>query len=635
MTNQTKLKIERVKITKKDSSVYDEKFHSGLNVIRGENGTGKSTLIELISYGLGGDIKKDSWKEEALGCDQVFIVLLINKKAYTFKREIEGESNKPPISIYEGGYEESKLNLDKWTVYKYQKGKDRNSFAMQIFELLGYEQHITANGDSLTVHQLLRLLYVDQDTPASNIFRSESFTYDRESMRIAIGEFLFGFDNLEAHTIRQKLYEAQKRFDKLETDLKAIYRILGRTNIPASVKELEAEILSLHQQLTEVESVKSDKIEKSIPAGSEKLKNELREVRNELNLISKERSIIDEKIIAISYDIAESKEFIQTLDEREIALKQSQFTVNHIGLIEFEYCPSCLSKLSDQAEHSNCKLCRTCDDLQINESYIQSINELNFQRNETRRMIDLQLTEQVKLTASLKRINEENYRNKIKFNELNSFASDYEVEITKAAKEKGFIEAQIESYQDKIELAQDIEQQIDTKSELQKNITKLSDKLKLIETSSIRRKRKVFNSISEIVIDVLAKDIGVEDKAFANAKKFEFNFATDSMHLDGRAKFSASSNVLLKNAFHLAVLLTATNDSEFRIPCFTMFDNIEDKGMTEERSQNFQRILASKCSELKTDYQVIMSTSMVDESLNNKTYGVGPFYEKGEHTLDI
>jgi ribosomal protein S8 len=638
MMNKTKLIIKRVDIRRKGISVYNEEFHSGLNVIRGENGTGKSTIMELISYGLGGDVKKQNWKEEALLCDIIFIELDINYKPYVFKRDIEGDSNKPKINIFEGTYEEGLKSLEGWTSYKYRKSDTRKSFAMQIFNLLGYEQHNTSDGDALTIHQLLRLLYVDQDTPASNIFRMESFTYDRESMRKAIGEFLFGFDDLEAHTIRQKKYDAEKKFEKLESDLKAIYRVLGKTNVSASVIEIQNEIGTLIEQLAKIDDQKVIDLEANSQTQSEHLNSELKKTKLDLEVTAKEISFLEERILSLSYEISESNEFIKTIEQREIALKQAQFTVNQLGIIDFDYCPSCLTKISDEnkEQHLSCKLCKSSVDTTIvNESYIQALNELDFQRNETRRIIDIQSTERVKLIASSNRVKEHSIRTKAKFNELNIFSSDYEVLITKAANEKGFIEAQIKALYDKIELAEEIETQIDKKSKLNQLITILDDKLKLIESGSAKRKRSVYSDISKTVIDILSQDIGVEDKAFANAKKFEFNFSTDNMILDGRAKFSASSNVILKNAFHLAVLLIAVKDDRFRIPCFTMFDNIEDKGMTETRSRNFQRILAKKCNELSTDYQVIMSTSAVDDSLNNDTYGVGPFYDIGEHTLAI
>jgi hypothetical protein len=66
-----------------------------------------------------------------------------------------------------------------------------------------------------------------------------------------------------------------------------------------------------------------------------------------------------------------------------------------------------------------------------------------------------------------------------------------------------------------------------------------------------------------------------------------------------------------------------------------LMDNIEDKGMMEERSQNFQRILVSECDKLTNDYQIIFTTSMIDPDLNKSEYVAGPFYKKGNHTLQF
>ena len=64
-------------------------------------------------------------------------------------------------------------------------------------------------------------------------------------------------------------------------------------------------------------------------------------------------------------------------------------------------------------------------------------------------------------------------------------------------------------------------------------------------------------------------------------------------------------------------------------------DNIEDKGMVPERSQNFQHSLVNACNNLNNDYQVIFTTSMIADDLNNTPNCIGPYYPKGSHTLDF
>jgi DNA repair exonuclease SbcCD ATPase subunit len=63
--------VNRLIITKSGKHVYDEKFNTGVNVIRGKNSSGKSTISDFLFYGLGGELTK--WKDEAKSCDFVFV----------------------------------------------------------------------------------------------------------------------------------------------------------------------------------------------------------------------------------------------------------------------------------------------------------------------------------------------------------------------------------------------------------------------------------------------------------------------------------------------------------------------------------------------------------------------------------
>ena len=64
------LVLNRLTIRKNDSYVYDEAFHLGVNIIRGENGSGKTTIIEALIYLLGGNI--ESKKVQFNNCDYVY-----------------------------------------------------------------------------------------------------------------------------------------------------------------------------------------------------------------------------------------------------------------------------------------------------------------------------------------------------------------------------------------------------------------------------------------------------------------------------------------------------------------------------------------------------------------------------------
>ena len=47
--------LQRLRILTRNGGVaYDEKFHRGVNIIRGQNSSGKSTIVRFIFFVLGG-----------------------------------------------------------------------------------------------------------------------------------------------------------------------------------------------------------------------------------------------------------------------------------------------------------------------------------------------------------------------------------------------------------------------------------------------------------------------------------------------------------------------------------------------------------------------------------------------------
>ena len=112
-----------------------------------------------------------------------------------------------------------------------------------------------------------------------------------------------------------------------------------------------------------------------------------------------------------------------------------------------------------------------------------------------------------------------------------------------------------------------------------------------------------------------------------------FSFSTDDIAVDGKKLFAASSMVLLKNAFHLALVFASTRDPEFRYPRFALFDNIEDKGMEEERSHHFQRLIVESSASAEVEHQIIFTTSKIAPELEVPELTVGRFYKLSAKSL--
>ncbi|MEM7290253.1 MAG: AAA family ATPase, partial [Pseudomonadota bacterium] len=98
------LVIKRLVVKRNDGIAYDEAFHAGVNVIRGENSSGKSTVMNFLCYGLGGDLFE--WDKLALLCTHAWLEVQINGHVATLRREV-AESSQTPMDFFGGSYEDA------------------------------------------------------------------------------------------------------------------------------------------------------------------------------------------------------------------------------------------------------------------------------------------------------------------------------------------------------------------------------------------------------------------------------------------------------------------------------------------------------------------------------------------------
>jgi hypothetical protein len=62
---------------------------------------------------------------------------------------------------------------------------------------------------------------------------------------------------------------------------------------------------------------------------------------------------------------------------------------------------------------------------------------------------------------------------------------------------------------------------------------------------------------------------------------------------------------------------------------------MEDKGMEKERTQNFQNLLTTISSKIEQEHQIIFTTSMIADDLNNTSYCIGDEYDRNNKILKV
>ncbi len=108
------LVVRRMVVKRGTDTANDEKFHLGVNIIRGENSSGKSTILNFIFYGLGGDLNKLDWSEHALLCDHVWLEVELNGNPAVLRRKID-VTPQSAMEIFSGRYDQaSEAPIESW-----------------------------------------------------------------------------------------------------------------------------------------------------------------------------------------------------------------------------------------------------------------------------------------------------------------------------------------------------------------------------------------------------------------------------------------------------------------------------------------------------------------------------------------
>ncbi|MDP3778402.1 AAA family ATPase [Methylotenera sp.] len=628
--SKSRLFVNRFAVSQKGHFIYNEPFHKGVNIIRGANGTGKSTIADLLSYALGSVITE--WTKEQLSCDWVIVEVLMNNVPFCLKRDIT-ESGQAKMSIFEGTFDEANNSILNWTQYSIRRSDERHSYSQQIFEMLNLPRHKTDDSKNLTLHQIFRLMYVDQLSATSKLLKEDN-EYDNATYRRAIGEYLLGIDDLEAHNLRQELIAANKKYESLNGELNAIYRLFGNEVSKINEQALDNEIMDMNSQLAALRGRKKDILRAQPSELSDLVKAKALSLQGEIDLLSSNKLELEDEKSMISIELIDTELFLTSLNDRKSALEQSRLTYTSLGGVTFKYCPSCLEPVPEET-HSGCCLCKT--EIRPGErdiAYVQMLNELNFQIRESETLIEDFRKKLDDTNSKLPGINKRIAEAKFEYQELDITVESKDAVVSEIASEMGFLKSQMLSLEDRRAHINKVDVLRSDREQALTRIQKIQDKISQMDLRQAARYNYVYDSIEAKASHLLGLD-GSYEPTFDSVEEVNFDFAKDKMFVNGRSKFSASSMVVMKNCIRLAIFLHAVDDDEARLPNFMIMDNIEDKGMVEQRSQNFQKIVVSECQKLKNEYQLIFTTSMIDPVLNGTNLCVGDMYTKGTHTLAL
>ena len=324
-----------------------------INVLLGDNNSGKSTLMKLILFCLGAPINSfiDEISKEKL-CNNVTLeVTLKNGRSVRIIRKL-------PVSdafLVTPVKNNEEIVNDEITVF------NATEFSDFLLESEGYTAEKIAYAKdkmaSFRYYFLLRALYVDQDTSAHSILSDLNMGQDyftsQPIIKKAILEKMLGKDNSELQRIRIAIQELNKENSTLgaETAFLREQKEKFESMYRYEWKKLDNELLKISEEKELLAEAKYEQISKVKIINDKQTSSEL---------VFKQKALKEkvENDQILKLEISDLENILKSLGEDMLALNYKIAAKDILEELPILYCPNCLSELSEETIKRG--LCENC-----------------------------------------------------------------------------------------------------------------------------------------------------------------------------------------------------------------------------------------------------------------------------------
>lgn len=584
-----------------------------VNVLLGDNNSGKSTLMKLILFSLGAPINSfiDEISQKKL-CNNVTLeVTLKNGRSIRIIRKLPTSE---AFLVTPVKSEEEIVN-DEITVYNAEE------FSDFLLESEGYSTEKIAYAKdkmaSFRFYFLLRALYVDQDTSAHSILSDlnmgqEYFT-SQPIIKKSIVEKMLGKDNSELQRIRIAIQELNKENTTLTAEVSFLKEQRQKLENAYNYewKKLDAELLKISE-------------EKELLADAEY--EQLSKVRTINNSQSSSELILKQKVLKekiendqiLKLEISDLENILKSLNEDVVALNFKIAAKDILEELPILYCPNCLSELSEDTVARG--LCENCHKKTTEEKILNNAT--------LKKTLNDSITEAQELLVVKRNML---HQNKAEIDRL-------EKEIQKERK-RLFSESQVERnlIQESIN---DIKQRLEYLIE-KESVLKQYRKSKIDLEMAKERKKAISESLKENREQLLTAD-NKATTAMLHYDSFKITFSEylkilfteiDKCSLDENYmpliddnKMTMVSSASLKVAIRITYILALLNSNcgeDGTHVGFILLDSPKDKDLDDYRFEKFLGIIGKCCKG-----QILITGSVSDREMYKKELANAKFFEE-------
>lgn len=345
-------RIEAVRLDTSNGPV-NYAFHGDLIILAGHTGVGKTTLLELIKFGLGGDGQLAPVAVDHI--HDVHVSIHIGERRLQLSRGLDSVRRRI-VRV-----------LDLVTGERmgdHSVSGDARSISDLLLTSMGLGAGLraaarggrsTSAGAYITFNDVFRFMYVPQSEMNRDIAASQQGYYDPK--RKAVFELLFGITSSAMLQMRSDINTLKSEIEDAEREAAIVQRFLTDSGLASRID-------------AEARQVKATRAQQLATARLAKLQGEFADV------VDRQSQILRDLLTDAEVSLAEAKELARELarqheeyetERRRVALDIDRLArMESAGLrlanIEFSLCPRCTQRLDQREVPANhCPVCLQSD----------------------------------------------------------------------------------------------------------------------------------------------------------------------------------------------------------------------------------------------------------------------------------
>lgn len=587
-------------------------LNEGLIIMEGVNHHGKSTFMNLIFFGLGGDYnpfnkeKKEKLHKEITNDTNNYVELHIELNDAKYKLTRHFYQNIIFIS------DEKKNVIVTKTSRKIQDDSKEvfSDWLLKKLDIKVFDVVQGINKFKINFKDLMRLIYYDQETQIDKIYKEnvgDNYFNNTVKMRMAIFEVLMGCVYDDYYSKEGEFKLKSQEYNKLKNKLEE-YDNLLKLIVEDDVKNVDSLNKLINENNNKIHNIKIKReleferklcIEKNIQL----IKNQKRELiisQKKLLELKNEESTVQESINKIL-------DLIDEFEEELREIEKIRFVNKKLKLFSPNTCPYCLREVD--REEGKCICGSSIDENQYEKFFYTEDEYLTILSVKSKSILSLKqlLNDKIiKIESTKKEINNLD----LKINDLNNYIVDL-------------------SQDNSVNSNSSYIRQLDKKeNDLYFQNIKLNNALKLsikkndmVESLSTAKReyddlelevKKLFCKAKE---DIKNKKDNFSEKYCELMKEvddtcFDANIGDDYMpNINGKGYIARSTYVPVRLLYFLTLLIESL-EGDTNYPKFLMIDTPDNAGIDDDNLINNIKML-SKADDFKGQkYQIILTTGI-------------------------